>query len=325
MERAGVRLAVRPDAWRAGAAGAVGTLALLRISSRLIEQHREGVWAERLARRLELDHAKSLPLRTQTSARCEGQPATRTASAGRTAQNSRNRRQTHAGPPKGTGRAAGSARSWSVELAAIAADAHRRHELSARRRARAARRPTQRSGRRRARHAAIALTLMMALAIGLASMGTSPTSSAQGDARAFPRSASPYARRDIPGAYVKLYLQAASKYHLDWATLAAVGQIESDHGRSRFPGVRSGTNRAGAAGPTQFLAATWARYGVDANNDGSISPYDPADAIAAMAAYLRASGAPENWPRALFAYNHSDAYVVAVLRLSRRYEKRRLA
>ena len=75
----------------------------------------------------------------------------------------------------------------------------------------------------------------------------------------------------------------------------------------------------GAAGPAQFLASTWARYGVDADGQGTISPYDPADAITAMAAYLKASGAPEDWGAALFAYNHSTAYVADVLALSRRY------
>lgn len=46
--------------------------------------------------------------------------------------------------------------------------------------------------------------------------------------------------------------------------------------------------------------------------------YDPADAIPSMAAYLKASGAPANWPAALYAYNHSYTYVANVLRLSRR-------
>ena len=55
---------------------------------------------------------------------------------------------------------------------------------------------------------------------------------------------------DIPPAYAVLYQRAAAKYKLgEWATLAAVGSIETDHGRSPLPGVKSGTNSAGAAGP----------------------------------------------------------------------------
>ena len=130
---------------------------------------------------------------------------------------------------------------------------------------------------------------------------------------------SAFARRTIPAAYLHEYWRAAEEYGLNWAKLAAVGQIESDQGRSAAAGVSQGTNYAGAAGPAQFLGTTWARYGVDADGRGAINPYDPADAITAMAAYLKASGAPEHWRVALFAYNHSTGYVDAVLSLSRLY------
>ena len=66
------------------------------------------------------------------------------------------------------------------------------------------------------------------------------------------------ARSDIPPDYLRLYVAAAESCPgLDWAILAAVGKVETDHGRSRLPGVTSGENRAGAAGPMQFLAATF--------------------------------------------------------------------
>lgn len=121
----------------------------------------------------------------------------------------------------------------------------------------------------------------------------------------------------VPAGYLSLYRRAAARYGLDWVYLAAVGSAESDHGRASLSGVRRGANAAGAAGPAQFVAATWQRFGVDANGDGRRDPHDPADAIFAMAAYLRASGAPENWTAALGAYNHSPAYVRAVMRTAR--------
>jgi membrane-bound lytic murein transglycosylase B len=121
---------------------------------------------------------------------------------------------------------------------------------------------------------------------------------------------------NIPAPYLSIYRRVAAEYGLDWAILAAVGEIESDHGRSPLGGIVSGANPSGAEGPAQFLAGTWARYGVDADGRGGASPYDPQDAIMAMAAYLKASGAPENWPQALYAYNHSTAYVQAVLGLA---------
>jgi hypothetical protein len=52
---------------------------------------------------------------------------------------------------------------------------------------------------------------------------------------------------DIPAAYLALYRQAATVCPgLDWSILAAIGKIETDHGRSPLPGVHSGTNSAGA-------------------------------------------------------------------------------
>ncbi|MEA2195507.1 MAG: hypothetical protein QOG42_1941 [Solirubrobacteraceae bacterium] len=125
----------------------------------------------------------------------------------------------------------------------------------------------------------------------------------------------------IPAPYLALYRQTGARYGLDWTRLAAVGAIESHHGQSREDGVASGVNRRGASGPAQFLAGTWERFGVDGDGDGRRDPHDPADAIAAMASYLRASGAPQDWHGALRAYNHSDAYAAAVERLAARYRR----
>lgn len=130
---------------------------------------------------------------------------------------------------------------------------------------------------------------------------------------------SAYALQTIPAKYLHIYWRVAEEYGLDWTKLAAVGKIESDHGRLPAAGVASGTNRAGAAGPAQFTASTWARFGVDANGSGVINPYEPVDAITAMAAYLKASGAPQHWRRALYTYNHSTAYVRSVMTLSHRF------
>ena len=123
-------------------------------------------------------------------------------------------------------------------------------------------------------------------------------------------------RLGIPSEYLTLYRQAGARYGLDWTRLAAVGAVESVHGRARGAGVTSGANHRGASGPAQFLAATWDRFGVDGDGDGVRDPHDPADAIVAMASYLRASGAPEDWRGALRTYNHSEAYASAVERLA---------
>jgi hypothetical protein len=134
------------------------------------------------------------------------------------------------------------------------------------------------------------------------------------------------ATADIPPAYLTLYRQAARRCPgLSWAVLAAVGKVESDHGRSRLPGVRSGWNRAGAAGPMQFGIGTgragnaWAQFGGDFDHDRRRSVYDPGDAIPAAADYLCAHGAPKRLDAALHAYNPSWSYVATVKRLARGY------
>src|SRR5689334_14743008 len=57
----------------------------------------------------------------------------------------------------------------------------------------------------------------------------------------------------IPTTYLELYRRAGAAYGVPWTVLAAIGAIESDHGRSPAPGVRSGVNAFGCcAGPMQF-------------------------------------------------------------------------
>jgi hypothetical protein len=69
----------------------------------------------------------------------------------------------------------------------------------------------------------------------------------------------------------------------------------------------------------QFLAGTWATYGVDGNGDGRIDRWDAADAVFAAANYLQASGVRSDQSRAVFAYNHEVSYVQAVEAWARRY------
>ena len=106
-----------------------------------------------------------------------------------------------------------------------------------------------------------------------------------------PSGASATALADIPQSYLMLYQQAAADCPgLDWTLLAAIGKIESDHGRSRAPGVTHAQNLAGAAGPMQFLQPTFAgvlaHHRLPANGATPPSRYDPHDAIHAAAAFL---------------------------------------
>jgi len=58
------------------------------------------------------------------------------------------------------------------------------------------------------------------------------------------------ARAEIPSPYLRLYLDAGRRYGIDPWILAAIGSIETNHGQSTAPGVRSGANAC--AGPMQF-------------------------------------------------------------------------
>ncbi len=159
---------------------------------------------------------------------------------------------------------------------------------------------------------------------------------------------------EIPVIALEAYAYAArvaevenSKCHIAWTTLAGIGQVESHHGTYHgakllpngdvtppIKGVRldgtGGTLRivdsddgidgdagvARAMGPMQFIPETWRLYGVDANNDGIISPDNIDDAALSAAGYLCWRGkdlaTPRGWITALRAYNNSGVYARAV-------------
>jgi membrane-bound lytic murein transglycosylase B len=135
---------------------------------------------------------------------------------------------------------------------------------------------------------------------------------------------------------------------LAWTTLAGIGMVESHHGTYRgsmvapngdvtppIRGVRldgsagnlhiadtDGGEMDGdgdldrAMGPMQFIPETWRLYGVDANNDGRISPDNFDDAALSAAGYLCWRGkdmsSPRGWMNGLRAYNLSDQYARTV-------------
>ncbi|HYM55907.1 MAG TPA: lytic transglycosylase domain-containing protein, partial [Solirubrobacteraceae bacterium] len=165
---------------------------------------------------------------------------------------------------------------------------------------------------------AVAFVLVAALAaVGGASVGMSGPGAPSGGGDGV----SALALSEIPPRYLQLYERAAQRYGLDWAVLAGIGRVECDHGRDPDPScTREGAvNSAGAGGPMQFISSPWASYGVDADGDGRVDRWDPADAIYAAAGYLRASGAPGDYRRAIFAYNHAGWYVAEVESWASRY------
>jgi len=184
----------------------------------------------------------------------------------------------------------------------------------------------------RVRHLAAGLGGLLAVPVVfvIAVAGITPTTGPPGGGQP-----SALALAEIPPGYLTLYQQAAARWcpGLGWHVLAAVGWVETRHGTSTLPGVTSGANPSGAAGPMQIgvggrAGNTWggaptrpvppvldSGYGVDGDGDGTASVYDPADAIPTAAVYLCDHGAadPARLREAIWAYNHSQAYVDGVL------------
>jgi len=165
----------------------------------------------------------------------------------------------------------------------------------------------------------------------------------------------------IPTTALAAYQRAAtvinaadSSCHLDWPLLAAIGRVESNHGRYggshlatsgvATPAIigialsgqkhtaRVADTDAGqydgdatydrAVGPMQFVPSTWAVVGVDADGDGKRDPQDINDAALAAAVYL-CSGSDlstlAGQREAVFRYNHSKSYVATVLGVAAAY------
>ncbi len=159
-------------------------------------------------------------------------------------------------------------------------------------------------------------------------------------------------------AYLRASLDVGSERPecgLPWWLLAGIGRVESGHGtfadseldpagtaRPAIVGIAldggggtavisdtDGGSYDGdpvsdrAVGPMQFIPSTWARYAADGNGDGVADPQNLYDAAHAAADYLCTAGGDlrtaAGIQRAIFAYNHSGAYVSLVLDFTQDY------
>ena len=144
------------------------------------------------------------------------------------------------------------------------------------------------------------------------------------------------AKNSIPSNYLSWYQKVGKQFGVPWVILAGIGTVESNNGRTTLPGVHSGENGFGAAGPMQIgiggaAGNTWggspshpasqkvSGVAVDEDGNGVASVYDPADAIAGAAKDLLAHGVLSNPSAAIFSYNHLQSYVTAVETNANRY------
>lgn len=103
----------------------------------------------------------------------------------------------------------------------------------------------------------------------------------------------------IPSQYRQLLQQAAGSTGLPLSVVAAQIDVESSFNPSAV-------SPAGAQGMAQFMPGTWASYGHG-------SPFNPADAMAAYAAYMKALIRQEHGDvrKALAAYNAGPGNLAA--------------
>lgn len=137
--------------------------------------------------------------------------------------------------------------------------------------------------------------------------------------------------KDIPPVAMTAYEDAGRTTGVDWPYIAAIGKIESDHGRNGgrhlnaegnirpTPLFGVPTDYGRAMGPMQFIPPTWDSQGQDGNADGTKDPQNIFDAALATGFYLKTSGAPADMEKAIFAYNHDAAYVAMVLAQAKKY------
>ncbi len=104
-----------------------------------------------------------------------------------------------------------------------------------------------------------------------------------------------------------------------------------DVGGRRTTSLTGGSNRLARRGATSGAAAanrgqhtrqfpdTPSRRRSGGRPPGEADPYNAVDAIYSTARYLRASGAPGSYYKALFAYNHADWYVKKVQAAAKKY------
>ena len=162
------------------------------------------------------------------------------------------------------------------------------------------------------------------LAAGVAAGGLAVLGALAGALGGLGSSATP-APSAVPAHWATLDAEAAATCPgLPPALLSAIGKVETDFGQG------GEISPAGALGPMQFEPATFAAYDHPvpadpvANPAGSPTPpsiWNLSDAIFAAARFLCANGGrnPATVANAVFAYNHSNAYVAEVLGLAASY------
>jgi len=155
---------------------------------------------------------------------------------------------------------------------------------------------------------------------------------AQADCQTAATGPGPATVNGIPQNLLPIFEGASQQFQLGsdgWAYLAGLNYAESTFGTSNLPGVHSGANSAGAAGPMQIgiggqATDNWDTVAgeIPANLAGGTEPpsvYNETDAVYGAAALLQKWGAPGNWQAALVAWNDYPPEISEVTQLVAQY------
>ena len=122
------------------------------------------------------------------------------------------------------------------------------------------------------------------------------------------------------------FAAAAAADRAQWAFRELAALLRYAAAKKQQPGTIPGSIY-GAIGICQFMPSNALRFGVDADGDGIVDLFCPADAIVSIASYLRGHGwkpgmTPQETRDVVYAYNHSDLYVLAVTTVAERIKAR---
>lgn len=113
-------------------------------------------------------------------------------------------------------------------------------------------------------------------------------------------------------------LEKRSEFKTNWA-LEQLEALYELNEKSPIPVTEIYGSWAGAFGMSQFLPTSYLSWAVDGNGDGVINLFEVEDAIYSVANYLKTNGwgkTKKEQEKAVWHYNHSTAYVNAVLKLA---------
>jgi hypothetical protein len=112
--------------------------------------------------------------------------------------------------------------------------------------------------------------VLLAAATGFLLVLALPLALVAGTHASHPETGGP-APGDIPADLVPIYRAAATAYDVPWLLLASIHDQETNFSTLDAPGVRSGANGCGAAGPMQFGIVGVEPYGATAPNCGALT------------------------------------------------------